>query len=343
MFSGSILQVAATCLLVRPLGIVGALLGSVANVIIPAVAAVYLAFRGGPVETIDPLMRRRVESFILFSWLGVIVSIFMWSRTELFFIQRWRPAAELANFAIGLTLAGLLTQGPILLCGALIPHFSELVGRKELEPTFRAYGSAVRLIGFTVIPSCFIGAALAPTLTPLVFGARYAEAVPVVVLLVATAATGAITSPGSSLQYAMERSAFVFVAALAGAVVAVALCVLVVPRWGAFGAAVVRAGVQLSMLTLSLYHIQHHLGCKVPLRSLAVISSSAGVAALVAFGIVRIGGNLPSTIAAAVAGGGIYLAATYFLRALQPVDVDRMLSLVRRFSAPAVHTAPAHE
>ena len=243
-------------------------------------------------------------------------------------------------FTVGLTLAALATQGPMLLCGALLPHFAERAGAGDLNAIRRTYAAATRLMAFMLFPLCLGLASITPILLPLLYGSAFQPAVPNAMVLMAFSAL-AFANVGSSLLYAMERSWFIALGGSAGALLSLTACMLVIPSWGAWGAVWSRAAVQSSMIALGTWYIFKHLSCPVPFVALAKTSLAALLSAGFSYTISSLAhGSAVSLTAALPAAAVAYLVAVRKLKILEPEDLPLLeRALVRvpvRFSAPVV-------
>lgn len=277
----------------------------------------------------DPALRRRILRFALYSWAAALTASLVWSRLEVFFLQRYQGAEAVAMFTVGFTFSNLASQGPLLLTGGLLPYFAESFGHRSTERMQRAYLTATRLMAFLLFPMCLGLAAIIPALLPLVYGPAYAEAVPVAAILIAGAAVGAAGSVGSQMIYACERSDVIFVAGLGGAILSVAAGFLIVPRFGMIGAALARGAIHALMVAAGLWFIRYRLRCPVPFGSLARLLVAALLCALAARACLAL---IPSPVLglamAVPLGAAIYGAAVRALGALPAEDARRLRNLL---------------
>lgn len=317
--------VAAGCLLD---GVEGALIGYCAGSLLP-LGAILAALPRRP--AVDPALRRRVLRFALFSWAGALTLAMVWSRLEIFFLQRYFGAETVALFTVGFTFANLASQGPLLLTGGLLAYFSESYGQRRTDQIRNAYASATRLMAFLLLPACFGLAAILPALLPLVYGPAYAAAVPTACVLVAGAAIGATGSVGSQMIYAHDRSDFIFASGLVGAALTILAGFLVVPHFGLMGAAVARTAIHTVMLGLGAWFITRRFGYPMPMRELCRLLVAALLCAGAASLCIHLVRDPRAAVVLAVASGAVvYLAAVRALGALPESDIARLQSLLGR-------------
>ncbi len=311
-------------------GVIGAMAGCCAGLVLPAAYAVFGLPRGRPVA--DEL-RRRVRVYALYAWGGGLVSVFVWSRIEIFFLQHARGAEAVGLFSVSLTLSSLATQGPILLTAGLLPYFATSFGRGALDEMRDAYATASRVLAFLVCPACFGMAAIMPAALPLIYGRAFAGAIPAAIILLVAAGIAAMSSVGSSLIFAMERSDFIFASGLVAAVLSVLAGLTVVQSFGLMGAVWARAGVQLVAVALGCWFVVRRLRCPIPFRDLARIVTAAALCGIMAHGALLLPLGAASLPVAIMTGVVAYLVSSRLLRVLPPQDVERLRSLSRAMPA----------
>ena len=282
------------------------------------------------------LIEPQIVRFAAFTWVGAFAAAFVWSRSEVFFLERsWGPA-PVGILTVGLAFANIAAQGPLLLTGALLAFFSERVATHPPRVLNNAFAAGTRLLAFIALPLGFGTAALLPALVPLLYGPAFDAAVApatIVVVIASIAATGAV---GTHMMFARNRSDFILYSNLLGAALSIAAGLTIVPRYGVLGAAVSRAVVQLFMVGFGFWFIARRLHCPVPLRHLARLGASAALCAMAARAVLHVAPG-PLAIPAAISAGAlVYWIALRSLDALKPEDVERLRQIGAR-SPRALH------
>ncbi len=78
-------------------GVIGGLAGYIAGALFPAALSLSMMLREGDGGSQpDPELRARVWKYAVTTWLAAIVSSIVWSRAEIFFIDRYWSAHEAA-------------------------------------------------------------------------------------------------------------------------------------------------------------------------------------------------------------------------------------------------------
>ena len=316
-------------------GVIGVLYGYFAGALFPA-AYSFTMLRGISIKPrIESDLRRRVWKFTFYTWLAMLVSAFVWSRMEIYFLERYWDVHEVAMFTVGLTFAVMVQQVATLFSGSFMAHFSELIGDGNHEIMHRHYETTTKWLALVVIPLAFGGAAIMPVLLPLLFGPQFAPAVPNAIVLTATAAL-AFSAIGSSLVYAKERSGFIALGGFAGATLSVAAGFLIVSRFGSWGAVWSRLFVQGSMIVLGTWFITKKIHFPYPFKSIGRIIVAAGLCSLTAWCVILLVPFPYIALGIAVPLGAIvYMLGVKRLRVLDSEDKLQLKRIIDRLPTAA--------
>ncbi len=267
-------------------------------------------------------VRRRVGTYAFEAWLAAAVSLFTWSRFELFFLERAVGTDAVAMFSVAVTIAQLAVQPVALLGGALLPHLAEVSGERGTDMGNETYAAATRVGATVAFPLCFGLAATAPALVPLMFGSAFQEAAAPAAVVVAAASLGAVATAGSALLYALERTRFIAYGGLVIAGVSTGMYTIVIPRAGLMGAALSRAAVQVLAVAAGTVYISLRLGVRVPLASIARSAFAGALAGIPGAALVHMGGARWGVLCVALTASAIaYVPLARVLRLLEPGDV----------------------
>ena len=314
-------------------GVAGALAGYAAGQIVPAVAGLRLLQRSHPIES-D--LRQRVGRYARYAWAANVANAFVWSRLEVFFLERYWGSDAVAMFTVALALTALAAQGPMLLTTGLLSFLAEKHGRSEDEAMKEIFAAGTRLVAALAFPACLGIAAITPVLLPLIYGKAFAPAVPAAIVL-AGAATISVTSiVATNLVQAVDRSDFIFFSSVLGAVLAVLAGFLLVPSFGVLGAAVARAAIQATMVAAGLWFVARRLHYPVPLAALARLLLAAVIAASPAALCVLLIDRPFSLLIAVPAAVLLYVLALRLTGALPESDLARLAELARTLPRPLV-------
>lgn len=310
-------------------GLIGATWGYVAAAVVPALMSLAMLRQSDSSVPIDSLLRSRIWSYAIDTWFALIVSTLVWSRIEIFFIQRYWNSQAVAMFSISLSLGILATQGPMMLTGAIMPHLAEQVGATNKEAIQRIYSSGTRLMGLALFPMCFSCAAMVPVLIPLLYGKAFTPAIPTAQLVIATSALSFATV-GTSVVMAMGKSRFIALSGFAGAIISLIGCLLLIPPLGAWGAAISRSFVQSLMIGLGSWYIHRSLKVRMPFRALVCTLISAIMCSGTVHLAVIYWGGLKSIIVVTPIAVVVYFTCIRFFKVIDVEDERFFLMVLSR-------------
>jgi O-antigen/teichoic acid export membrane protein len=305
-------------------GVTGAIAGYCAATIFPALLCLRLIFR--KTAPWDPTLTRRFSAYTFNTWIAALLSAIVWSRTEIYFLERfWGPSA-VAMFSVGSTLSALAVQVPMLMCSGLLPHFSQLNGAQEMARLQATYRKATRLMALALFPATLGIASMMPALIPLLYGARFHDAIPAATVMVASASLLFMTV-GSSLVYALEKSGFIAITGFAGAILSAGGCLLAVPHFGPLGAATSSMVVKAILAFAGATYLHRSLRVGVPMRALSRTFAAALASAVLSAVAIRSWGGLPGIVLAATVFLLSYGCLLRLLGAIDPEDLPTVLKV----------------
>ena len=324
------LQIATVLIGAWLFGIAGAMTGAVLGFIIPALMAHGITTKA--VE-IDADLKKRIRRYAIEVWLGLIVSAFAWSRMEVVFLERSFGSEAVGLFTSALTLSNIVTQGPMLLTGALIPFLARQAARDDRAKLRTSYAMVLRLFALAVAPACFGLAAISGTLLPMIFGNDFAPAVPSAMILLIAAAVTYCGSISTLYLLALEKTRVVLIFASIGAVFVVIAGLTIIPQYGPIGAALSRSVIQLAVVSAGLWYAARYLNAPPPLQDLARIffaAAGSGIAAYIASDAIGGISGIAAAIVVAVAAYAILLKITGAVVDEDATELKRTASLLPR-------------
>lgn len=202
---------------------------------------------------LSPLMQAARPLFVL----DVLNLILSWSAP--FLIGVWRPASEVALYNVAHRTAFLTTLMLTAVNSIAAPKFAELYHRKDLDSLGSTARNSARMMALLALPVLLVFVAF-PGFVMGLFGPGFEVGAGVLVILavgqfvnVSTGSVGFVL-----IMTGRERTARTNAAVAAG--VSIALQVVLIPRFGAYGAAVATA-VSVAMLNLTAaYLVYRSLG-----------------------------------------------------------------------------------
>jgi O-antigen/teichoic acid export membrane protein len=263
----------------------------------------------------------------------ILLDAIVWQRSAVFFLGLWRPAQEVAFFAMAFGLATMAMKLiPGTLVGLLIPSMARSFGNGRLDHIASIYHLAGRWMAVLALPVAAGGAALSLPLVTSLYGPTYAPMAPILSILLASAAlVNVFGFPASSVLYAVDGQRHMVKIGMVAAVANIALMALLVPTYGVLGATVATAFSQLLVLPPGAYYAGKLLGGIGPAwrRMPAIALASLAMAAPVAFVAAHFAPHTALAIGIPL-GALLYPPLLALCRGLESEDWSRILEVASK-------------
>lgn len=175
----------------------------------------------------------------------VLLNVIIWQRSELLFLGRFWGPAQVSYYAVPFALigrAGDLLPGAVL--GVLIPSLTYAQGARDQTRFNLAFGNALRYLAILTLPLCLFSIPLAPSIIAVVYGQAFVPAAVVLQILLLSMIFSVLGQASQSALLGAESQTWLLKTGLASAVLSIALDLILIPRWGAIGAALANTVVQ---------------------------------------------------------------------------------------------------
>jgi O-antigen/teichoic acid export membrane protein len=290
-----------------------------------------------------PAAMRSLLAYAAYATASAAVTLVVWRRSELFFLERFASDKQVAFYSIAFAAVSALSVVPLAISIVTLPAFATLQGAKAHMRIGEGAARAVRLLMAAALPLTAAAIALAPEAIELVYGREFGPVGPVLQLMVVIFPLVSVWMLCWSLLYALGHVGIPLAVSAAAAVVNVGLDLLLIPGHGAMAAVVANLGGQLCAATPVVVYAWRMTGRRrwwSPAMAWMGLASAFGGAAVAAVGA---GGGGVAFLLAGAAG----LAAFVVVCVLAPVvesDDARWLegalggrfgATLRRLSAPA--------
>lgn len=275
-------------------------------------------------------LTQEIRRYARNNWISGSILALFGVRIELAIIGFFFTLTQVGYYAIGLTMSGMVVQLSLFIVAFVIPRFGVLHDQADDEAFRKAFDGTVRWLTIVIAPITIGGAAIAPELIPLVFGADFLPAVwPASVLLIFSIPM-ALSAVISRAILAKNRSRDELRMTFAWCAVTIAALLAVIPASGQMGAAWVRGGANVLQLVILAVYCHRCFKLFLPLKTLLkslIAAALCAAAAVIVLNTVSSPWNLPLAILAAAP---VYLAALVMLRT---VPVAELAPLVEVFKS----------
>jgi len=259
--------------------------------------------------------------------LGYGMAMRLYTRVDLLAVKAWAGPAPAAGFY---GAAQNLTTTPLAMLATsfsplLLATVSQLSRDGQTEISRATIRQAIRLV-LCLVPFGGLLAGAASEIVPLIYSHQYLPSAPLVALLVFAGLALTMIRINATILIAEARPSWPF--ALSGPLVAalVAACLLVVPRFGALGAAAATAALASLGAAITLWGVHRRTGVAPSLATIIRI----GLTTLIAYALASAWHTPGAWVILKLAGGSaIILACLFLLRELTLQDLTFVRSLLR--------------
>lgn len=279
--------------------------------------------------------RYLLGSSMLLSVQFIVDSIFL-NRVEFFFLERYSGVAVVGFYAAAMSLANLALQLPVQLTGSLVPYYSEKLqdhGGTTLPAA--VFEAVIRSLSYITLPLSFGLAVIAPRLISTIFGEAFAPAGPALTILALVTPANVLGLICTQYLFSLDRVRERLMIGIVGAVTMVVGAFLVVPSYGAEGAAAVRFVVFTLMSALMMRRLTFERSLARLYWNLLRIALAAAACAGAASLVLAFIPGFVGLVLAISAGALCYIVALRLFRAVALEDYAVIESIARRLPGVA--------
>ena len=241
-------------------------------------------------------------------------------------------AVELARFSAPMRLAEIVAVPLFGMMFLYLPVVSRMAERGKTREVQELYCNTTKWAFFVALPFLLYFFVDAEFVVTWLFGDAYRDSAEILMVMVVSVAIPTFVGPTGSTLVAFGATRTQFIAAMLGTSVAVALCLLLVPKYGAMGAAV---GIAIARLVSTGYNSvvlfrRFQIHSLVPMYLKPVLLSVGGA---VAAGLILRASPVANPFVHLLVFLGIALftlCTPIFTRTLTKVDLELLGSLERR-------------
>ena len=270
------------------------------------------------------------------------LTLIVWDRSEIMFLKAFCDVRQLAFYSVAFSVTGYLALLPNVIGAAVGANVMAEYARARSRTSVIAANS-MRYLGLLVLPlNCGIAALSGPAIR-VAYGPLYAAAIPVLAIAAVLAIPKAFYWLPYTIHLAADKQAVLIRWLIVTAVLNVGLDALLIPRYGAIGAAIANGVAQSLTVALLLAKAKQLCPMKLMNHTVAAIVASAALMTGAAVALASFLRPLPASIAGVTVGAIVSLTSLRLMRALSPADlafldqgIARLSPAVRRFVRPIV-------
>jgi O-antigen/teichoic acid export membrane protein len=261
--------------------------------------------------------------FAFQSVMGLVLTIVVWDRSELFLLKHLSPdIRQLAFYSVAFNLAERLLIFPSVFASASGATVFAQYGRDRSRlPAMTA--ASVRYLALISIPLHLIAVALAAPALLTLYGHKYEGALLVATISPLLCLPKAFLGPIQSLFESTDRQKYFLVTTVIASFIDIGVAWYLIPSLGAVGASLGSGAAQITAIGLMWIIGIYRDDIRLPWRFLAKVTMISIAASVAAYGV-----SFRLAPVWALIAGGITATITFFLLAyafkiLEPEDASR--------------------
>jgi len=260
----------------------------------------------------DRALRRSVVRYALVGTINAFLAYIVFRRSEFLFLKGYSTDEQIALYSIAFASVAALNQVFDAIANVISPAFATLLGAGRMDRIRSGYSRTVRLVMLLSLPLAAAAVSLGPAALEVVYGSEYRGAGELLVIMAATLPIISVIGVSRSLIGGLGHQWANVKIGVTAATVNIVLDILLIPRYGAVGAALANSAAQVSAA------IPYVLYCARTLRGISWEASALLRTAVASVGLGAVGAlvNLALGGVAGVVAGVLAAAAAFALLAL---------------------------
>lgn len=190
-------------------------------------------------DVLDTQTRKRINSYNKSVMAILLCDKIVWDKSENFFLGRFCSAQEIGFYNLGFNVAQrFISILPTTFWRVLFPAMSSFFGSGDTEKMRRLFFLATRYLAFVTFPVGIAGIILAYPIIHYLYGHEFIGAQRILQIIFGASIVSSLSNPASAVLYGFEKQSFIYKYGAILAVVNIVLDIMIIPRFGAFGAAI---------------------------------------------------------------------------------------------------------
>lgn len=229
---------------------------------------------------------KQIKSYTLSVSAIVFLDLILMERSEIFFLKNFSTIEQVAFYSISFGLVGrVMTLIPGAVSGVIMPKIAWLHGKKESANINFTYYSSTRYLSLLTLPIIFAGLILIELPVNIFYGYQYLSVVPVIQILLISGGLSAIVAAAAAVLYGTDGQKFILKLAASAAVINILFDIILIPQWGAVGAAAANFIAQISGVITGTFYLVRIKKMSFPLLPVLKILTASATSALFIFSL----------------------------------------------------------
>ncbi len=267
-----------------------------------------------------------LKPILILAWPIALVSLtsVLMLNVDIIMLGFFKTAQDVGLYSAGQKIVQLLYVFPAILAASLYPVFARFVGQKNNERVKELMENGVAMSLLLAIPLATGGIILAQSIIRFLYGASYGAAAPIFQALLFTVFTNFLSAHFANYIMVYDQQKRSPMIVLAGSLANVVFCGILIPLYGALGAAIATVLAQALFQGL-LWRLTKQINNYDTLRHLKKITFSAVVMGAIAFTLNTLGLHVIVNIGISAI---VYFVILYMLKEKTLLEIKYLFSRI---------------
>lgn len=290
------------------------------------------ALRKLPLDTLEPEVIGRIRRFCIQAVGLQLLESVVWDRSEMLFLRAFSSLAQTAFYSVSFTFANNLLMFPRVFGGSTGITLMVEASRdpRRIDAIVK---NACRYLLLVILPVSLGAVAITFPAIAFAYGPRYLGAVPAMMIAAILTVPRAFQWVPETLMRTADRQDRILVWYCITGVLNLALDALLIPRFGAAGAAWGNGLAQSFGVVAIWLQTRRFYTFNFPILSAVRLSLASSIMAVVAYLIAHRVHGLPGLVLAVFAAAPVYILLVKLFHGLEPSDRTRLSPIGERLPA----------
>lgn len=210
----------------------------------------------------------KIKKYCLSIYWIILLDLIIWQRSEVFFLKIYSTPEEIAFYSIAASMAMITIGLATLFSTVVFPVLSGYYGAGDREGIQNIYNKSIKAIVIFYLPICVIVIAIAKPIVSLMYSSRYLSVSLPLIILMVSSVFSALGILFANLILAVNRADIQAKYVTFVAVINIILDFILIPKYGAPGAALANSSVRIIGFSIWVWVIKRQLDFSFPAREM---------------------------------------------------------------------------
>ena len=214
-------------------------------------------------------IRNNVARYSMHVYWTILLSMIVWQKSEIFFLKIYSTSEAIAFYSIAFNIVLILVSLASLFAAVIFPVLSNFHGAGDRQGVQNIYNKSIKAVFIFYLPLCIFFIANAKPLVALMYSSEYSAVSPLLIILLVSTLFSALGIIFANVILAVNRADIQAKYVTLQAAVNIVLDFVLIPQFGATGAALANSAIRIASFFVWLWIVQKQLGFPFPWKEIS--------------------------------------------------------------------------